>query len=99
MLYIQTSLHITKYTRSNIKLEDGFPDVLDLANISYYLSIRDILNSRTMNSDTFSYIIYVRLGYLVNHVVSSKFVVLIAHLFLYSIILNDPLIVSMIVMV
>ena len=65
-----------------------FPEVLGLAVIPYYFSIRDFLNSLLINSDPCSYVISVGLGYLVNHLVSTDFAIDIALLSSYCIILN-----------
>ena len=43
-----------------------------------------------MNSDPWSYMIYVGLGYLVKHVVSTKFAIDIAFLLSYYVISNQP---------
>ena len=48
-------------------------------------------------SGTWSYVIYIGLGYLDSHVVSTKFVIVISLLSLYSVILNHPVTGSMIV--
>ena len=58
--------------------------MLGLAVILSYLSIRDLLNSCPINSDPWSYVISIGLGYLDIHVVSTKFAIDIALLSLYS---------------
>ena len=45
ILYVHSRLPITELIHSNIALEVGFPDVLGLNNIPYYLSIWDYMNS------------------------------------------------------
>ena len=81
---------MTTLIHSNIALEVGFPAVLDLANIPYYSSFRDFLNSLLINSNHWSHVIYVRLGYMANHVVSTKFTIGTAHLLSYYDILGHP---------
>ena len=56
----------------------------------YYLSIGYLMNSRPMNYNPWSYMIYVGQGYLVKHIVSTKLAIVIAHLSLYSSISNHP---------
>ena len=46
--------------------------MISLADIPYYVSIRDFLNLLSINSDTWSYVISIGLGYLESHVVSAK---------------------------
>ena len=68
----------------------GFPNVLGLAVIPYSYSIRDFLNLGPINSDPWSYLISIGLGYLDSHVVSTKFVIDIALLSSYCAISNHP---------
>ena len=90
ILYVWTRLPRTWWICSNIVLEVGFPDVLVLADIPYYVSIRDFLNSWPINSNTWSYLISIYLEYLSNHVVSTKFTIDITRLSSYCVILNNP---------
>ena len=53
----------------------GFPRVLGLEVTSYYISIRDFLNSLPINSDPWSYVISIGIGYLDSHIVSTKFAI------------------------
>ena len=64
--------------------------MLGWAVIPYYLSIRDFMNSQPINSDPWSYVIYIGLGYLDNHVVSTKLSIVIAILLLYCVISKHP---------
>ena len=75
---------------SNIALEVGFPKLIGLAVILYSVSIRYSLNSWPINYDPWSYMIFICLGYLVNHVVSTKFAIDIAILLSYFVISNYP---------
>ena len=51
-----------------------------------------------MNYDPWSYVISVGQGYLVNHIVSTKFEIVIARLSFYFFISNHPVMVSIILM-
>ena len=62
--------------------------MIGLAVIPYSVSLRDFMNSRPINSKPWSYVISIGLGYLVNHVVSTKFPVYIALLLSYCAIWN-----------
>ena len=55
------------------------------------------MNSRPMNYDTWSYIISIGQGYLVNYIVSTKFLIVTSYLSLYSVILDHPVTISSIV--
>ena len=56
----------------------GVIEVLGLAVIPYSYSIRYFLNLLPINSDPWSYVISVGLGYLVNHIFSNKFAIYVA---------------------
>ena len=62
----------------------GFPKVLGLEVIPYSVLIRYFLNLWPINSDPWSYVIYIGLGYLDINVVSTNFAIDIALLSLYS---------------
>ena len=76
------------WIRSNILLEVGFLEVLVLAVIPYSFSIGYFLNSWPISYDPWSYMISIGLGYLVNHVVSTMFVIDNTIWSLYCVILN-----------
>ena len=90
IFYVYTRLPRTEWIYSNIELEVLFPDVIGLDNIPYSVSIRDFMNSWPMNSDTWSYLIYVGLRYLTNHVVSTNFAIYITYLSLCCVIFIHP---------
>ena len=74
-----------------------FSEVLVLAVIPYYSSIKDFLNSETINYSPWSYVIYIGLSYLDSHVVSTKFAIDAALLLSYCTISNHYVTVSIIV--
>ena len=84
MLYVRTFLPRNEWIISNVVSVVVFPDKHGLANIMYYLSIGYLMNSRPMNYNPWSYMIYVGQGYLVKHIVSTNLAIVIAHLSLYS---------------
>ena len=90
MLQLCTRFPITWWIRSNIALDMGFTEVLGLSVIPYSASIRIFLNSWTINYDPLSYVIYIGLGYLYSHIVSTKFVIYIDPLLLYCVISKHP---------
>ena len=90
MLQVLTRFPVTWWIRSNITSEVGFPEVLGLTIILYYISIRGFMNSWPINSDPWSYVISIGLGYLDTRVVSSKFMIDIALLSWYFDISNHP---------
>ena len=71
--------------------------MIGLVVIMSPVSVRDFLNSRPINYDPWSYVIYIGLGYLDSHVVSTKFVIDITFLSLYCAISNHPVTISIIV--
>ena len=97
MLKVSTRFPRTWWICSNIALEVGFPEVLGLAVIPYYLSIVDLLNSWPTNSDPWSCMIFIGLGYLDNHIVSTKVAIDIDILSSYCVILNHHVTGSIIV--
>ena len=90
ILYTRSRLPRTVWVHSNNSLEVGFPDVLGLANIPYSSSIWYFMKSWPINYEHWSCVISIGLRYLDNHVVSSNFVVDIAHLLSYCFILHHP---------
>ena len=58
--------------------------------ILYLFSIKSFLNAWTRNSFPWSYVIIVGLGYLHNHIFSTRFAIIAVYLSLYFIILNHP---------
>ena len=68
-------------------MEVGFIEVLGLAVIPYYLSIRDFLNLWPISFDPWSYVIYIGLGYPCIHVVSTKFALFCHYIALFQTIL------------
>ena len=66
--------------------------MLGLAVILYYFSIEIFMNSWPINSDTCTNVISIGLGYLINHVVSTKFMIDITPLSSYCVIFNRPVI-------
>ena len=98
MLKFHTRFSRTWWICPNIVLELGFPEVLGLAVIPYYFPIRDFLNSWPINYYPWSYMISIGLGYLVNHVVYTKFDIVIALLLSYCVILDHPVTGSIMVM-
>ena len=90
MLKHHTRFPITWRICYNIVLEVGIPKVIVLEVIPYSFSIRDFMNSWTMTSNPWSYVISIGIGYLVNHIVSIKFLIDIALLLSYCVILNHP---------
>ena len=90
MLKFWTRFYRTWWIRFNIALEVGFTEVLGVAVIPYSALIRDFLSSWTINYDPWPYVISVGLGYLVNHIFSTKFAVDITLLLSYCVILNHP---------
>ena len=87
LLKVRSRFPRTWWIRSNYALEVRFPEVLGLAVILYSYSIRDFLDSLPINSDPWSYIISIGIGYLINHIVSTKFTIYIA---IFSSYLIDP---------
>ena len=77
MLYVHTRLTTTEWIIYRISLEVGSLNELGLALIPYYFSIKDFMESRPINCNTWSYVIYVGQGYLVNHIVFTKFAMVI----------------------
>ena len=90
MLYIRTKLPRTVWIHSNITLEVGFPEVLDLDNSPYSSSFRYFINSWKINYNPLSYIISFVRVHLVNHAVSTKLAIYSAHLLSYWVISNHP---------
>ena len=78
MLKVRTRFPRTWQIRSNTALDIGFPKVIGLAVIPYSSSIRDFPNSWPINSNPWSYVIFIGLGYLDTHVVPTKFAIDIA---------------------
>ena len=78
MLQVLTRFPRTWLTRYNIVLDMGSPKVIDLETIPYYVSVRDVLNLQPIDSDPWSYVISIGIGYLYSHVVSTKFAIVIA---------------------
>ena len=72
MLQVRTRFPRIWLIRSNISLHMGFPKVIGLATIPYSILISYFLNSWPINSDPWSYIISIGLGYLDSHLVSTK---------------------------
>ena len=97
MLKFRTRFPRTWWLHPNSTLDIGFPEVLGLAVITYYVSIRDFMNSWPTNSFTWSYVISIGLGYLDSHVVSIKFTIYITLLSSYYAISNHPVTGSIIV--
>ena len=77
MLKFHTRFPRTWWISSNTVLDMGFPEVLGLAVISHYSSIRDFLKPWPINSVPWSYLVSIGLGYLDSHVVSNKFAIYI----------------------
>ena len=90
ILNVRTRLPITAWIHYNIASEVEFNESLGLAIIPYWSLFRNFLKSWRINSDPWSFVIYVGIIYLVNHVVSAKFVIDISDLSLYCVILNHP---------
>ena len=88
MLKVRTSFPIIWRIRSNIALALGFTNVIGFSVNPYSVLIKYFLNSWPINSDTWSYVIYIGLGYLLNHVVSNNLKIDIAILLSYCVILN-----------
>ena len=92
LLYVKvrTRFTITWWICSNITLDMRFTEVLGLAVIPYSSSDRYFLNSRPINYFPWSYVIYISLGYLDRHIVSTKFAINISILSSYHITPNHP---------
>ena len=90
MLKVHTSFPRTWLISSNIALEMGFPKSLGLEVILYSYSIRDFPNSRPINYSPWSNLMYIGLGYLDSHKVSTKLAIVIALLSSYSKTSNHP---------
>ena len=82
---------------SNISLKLRFPDDLVLDFTLYSWWIRVFLDSLTLNSDPRPYIFFVFQGYLVSQVVFTKFIIDIACVSSYCVILSHPITRSIIV--
>ena len=65
--------------------------MIGLAFIPYSYSIQGFLNPWPINSDPWSCMISIDLGYIVNHVVYTKFAIDIAILASYCVISNRPI--------
>ena len=98
MLKVSTRFPRTWWILSNTALDMEFPEVLGLAVIQCSISIRDFRSSWPINSFPWSYVIYIGLGYLDSHVVSTKFDIDIALLSSYCAISNHNVTGSVIVM-
>ena len=96
MLKVCTRFPRTWWILSNTILDMGFPKVPGLAVIPYSISVRYFMNSWLINSFPWSYIIYIGLGYLDSHIVSTKFAIDIALLSSYRTFSNHPVIGSII---
>ena len=88
--YIHTRLPTTTWICPNISLEFGFPYMIGLANIPYCYSTGDLVNSWTINLNTWSNRIAIGLGYLAKHLDSTKFDISIIRLSLLWISSNHP---------
>ena len=97
MLKFRTSFPGTWRICPKTALDMGLPEVLGLTVILYSSSIRYFLNSWPINSDTWSYVISIGLGYLYRHVVSTKFAIDISLLLSYCAISNHTVTGSIIV--
>ena len=97
ILYAQTRLPRTSWICSNIALGVEFPKVIGLSIIPYFSLIRYFINSLLINYYPLSYVISIGLGCIVNHIVSTKFVIDITHVSSYCVILNHPVIGSIMV--
>ena len=73
-------------------MEVRFLNKVGLALIPYFSWVRYFLNSLPINSDNLSYIISIGREYLVSHAVSTNFLIVIACLLSYYIILNHPVV-------
>ena len=97
MLQVLNRFPRTWQIHYNTTLDMGFAEVLGLAVIPYYVSIRDFMNSWPINYDPWLYFIYIGLGYLDNHIVSTNFVIDTNPLSLYCSTSNYPVTGSIIV--
>ena len=88
ILYVHTRLPKTERILSIIALEAVFTDELGLDLVLNYYSTRDFLNSRPINLDPWTYVIFVGQGHLIIHIVSIMFMMIITHFSSYYIILN-----------
>ena len=80
-----------------VTLTYRLPEEVCLVLIPYSCSTKLFLNSRPRNSPPQSYVISIGRVYHTNHVVSTKFAVIIAFLFLYCFIPKHPIMGSIIV--
>ena len=97
MLKYLTIFSRTWWIHSNIASEVGFPEVIGLAFIPYYSSIRDFLNSLPIHSDPWSYLVFIGIGYLDIRIVSTKFAIDISLVSLYYVISNHHVTVLIII--
>ena len=92
ILKVHTMFPRTWWIRSNTALEMGFPEVLGLSLILYYVSIRGVLNLIPINYDPWLYVNSIGIGYIYSHVVLIKYVIDIAlfyHIVLFKTILKQ----------
>ena len=97
MLGFRPRIPRTWWICSNIALEIVFPKVLGFAVILYYFSIRDFLKLWPINYDPWSYVISIGIWYLLNHVVSTKFMIDMTILSSYCVISNHHVTVFIVV--
>ena len=89
MLQVRARFPWTWWIHSNTALGFVFSEVIGLAGIPYSISIRYFLNLWPINSDPWSYVIFIGLGYLQIHVISTKFAIDIACSELYCVNITD----------
>ena len=87
-MYVQFCLK-NKWIISNIAFKNGLPNEIGLAIIPFFFQW-GFPNSLPINSDPWSYVIYVGHGYLVIHLVSTKFTIVITSWSSYCVISNHP---------
>ena len=75
MLKVRTRFIRKWWIRSKNAMDMGFTEVLGLTVIPYSSSIRDLIKLWPINPDHWSCVIYIGLGYLDIHVVSTNFTI------------------------
>ena len=96
-LYVRTRFHNTWCILSIFRFVCGLPEEDSLVLFLYSFSIKLFLNSLPSNSPPWLYVISTGHRYRTSHVVSTKFVIVIAFLLLYFVISDHPVMGTIIV--